>query len=67
MCLDELDFALCIVEETCVLATIENHLTSNSGLEQNRWICIEDSFGRAEGFDEVASSDGAYAADSAED
>jgi hypothetical protein len=36
-------------------------------LEEKGWVGIEDIFGRTEGIDEVACSDGAYATDGVKD
>jgi hypothetical protein len=64
MCFDKLEFALGIVKETCILTSIDNHLTDSACLEEKGRVGIEDGFGRAEGIDEVACSNGAYATDS---
>ena len=67
MCFNKVEFTLGIVEETCVLTSIKYHLTDCSSLEEKGGVGIEDSFGRTEGIDEVACSDGAYATDGIED
>ena len=67
MCFDKLEFALGIVKETCILTSIDNHLTDSACLEEKGRVGIEDGFGRAEGIDEVACSNGAHATDSVQD
>lgn len=64
MCFVKIEFTLGIVEETFVFTAIENHLTDGTCLEEKGGVGIKDSFGRAEGIDEVSCSDGANATDS---
>ena len=67
MCFDKLEFALGIVEKTCILTTIKHHLADCTCLEEKGRVGIEDGFGRAEGIDEVARSNGAHATYSVQD
>ena len=67
MCFDKLEFALGIVKETCILTSIKHHLTDSACLEEKGRVGIKNSFGRAEGIDEVSGSDGSNATDSVQD
>jgi hypothetical protein len=64
MSFDKLEFALGIVDETCVLTAIKHHLADGTCLEEKGRVGIKNGFGRTKGLNEVTGSDGTYATDS---
>jgi len=63
----EFELAFCIVAKLRIRTAIDDHLSDGTCLQEEGRVRTEYGFGRAEGLDEVASPDGAYAADGVQD